>query len=67
MDLVLLVLLLRLLHYINQNNLILVGAMANNFIKFKGNNVGKSLIEDDSDKMIKEMAEWLLDHSVTDT
>jgi phosphoglycerate kinase len=37
------------------NNLILVGAMANNFIKFKGNNVGKSLIEDDSDKMIKEI------------
>ena len=29
--------------------------MANNFIKFKGNNVGKSLIENDSDKMIKEI------------
>ena len=29
--------------------------MANNFVKFKGNNVGKSLIENDSDKMIKEV------------
>ena len=29
--------------------------MANNFVKFEGNNVGKSLIENDSDKMIKEV------------
>ena len=27
------------------DNLIIVGAMANNFIKFKGNKIGKSLIE----------------------
>ena len=37
------------------DNLIIVGAMANNFVKFEGNNVGKSLIENDSDKMIKEV------------
>ena len=29
--------------------------MANNFIKFKGNKVGKSLIENGSDKIIKEI------------
>ena len=29
----------------NVNNLIIVGAMANNFLTFKGVNVGKSLIE----------------------
>ena len=29
--------------------------MANNFIKFMGNNVGKSLIEKDSEKIIKEI------------
>ena len=28
--------------------------MANNFVKFKGNNVGKSLIEIGSEKIIKE-------------
>ena len=37
------------------NNLIIVGAMANNFIKFKGNKVGKSLIEEGSEKKIKEI------------
>ena len=37
------------------NNLIIVGAMANNFIKFKGNKVGKSLVEEDSEKVIKEI------------
>tara|TARA_B100001057_G_scaffold499560_1_gene610710 strand:+ start:1922 stop:3112 length:1191 start_codon:yes stop_codon:yes gene_type:complete len=37
------------------DNLIIVGAMANNFIKFKGNNIGKSLIEDGSEKIIKEI------------
>ncbi len=36
-------------------NLIIVGAMANNFIKFKGNKVGKSLIETGSDETIKEI------------
>ena len=36
------------------NNLIIVGAMANNFIKFKGNKVGKSLIEEGSEKKLKK-------------
>ena len=35
--------------------LIIVGAMANNFIKFKGKEVGKSLLEKDSDKIIKDI------------
>ena len=37
------------------DNLIIVGAMANNFIKFKGNKIGKSLIEPGSEKFIKEI------------
>ena len=37
------------------DNLVLVGAMANNFIKFKGDQVGKSLIESGSEKIIKEI------------
>ncbi len=37
------------------NNLIIVGAMANNFIKYKGNNIGKSLIEANSEKIIGEI------------
>ena len=37
------------------DNLIIVGAMANNFIKFKGNKVGKSLVEPGSEKIIKEI------------
>ena len=35
--------------------LIIVGAMANNFIKFKGNKIGKSLIESGSEKIIGEI------------
>ncbi len=35
--------------------LIIVGAMANNFIKFKGKEVGKSLVEKGSDKIIKDI------------
>ena len=34
------------------NNIIIVGAMANNFLTFKGFKVGKSLIEKDSKKII---------------
>ncbi len=34
------------------DNLIIVGAMANNFLSFKGFNIGKSLIEKDSEKII---------------
>ncbi len=37
--------------------LIIVGAMANNFIKFKGKEVGKSLLEKGSDKIIKDIYE----------
>ncbi len=37
------------------DNLIIVGAMANNFVKFKGNKVGKSLVETGSEKIIEEI------------
>ena len=37
------------------DHLIIVGAMANNFVKFKGNNVGKSLVEVGSEKIIDEI------------
>ncbi len=37
------------------NNLVIVGAMANNFLKFKGINVGKSLIEEGSENIIKNI------------
>ena len=35
--------------------IIIVGAMANNFIKYKGINIGKSLVENNSIKMIKKI------------
>ncbi len=37
------------------DNLIIVGAMANNFLKYKGNKIGKSLIENGSEKIIKNI------------
>ena len=37
------------------DKLIIVGAMANNFIKYKGKNIGNSLVEDGIDKIIKEI------------
>ena len=37
------------------DHLIIVGAMANNFVKYKGNNIGKSLIEANSEKIIEEI------------
>ena len=37
------------------DNLIIVGAMANNFVKFKGIKVGKSLVETGSEKIIEEI------------
>ena len=37
------------------DNLIIVGAMANNFLKFKGINVGASLVESDAENFIKEV------------
>ena len=37
------------------NNLVIVGAMANNFIKFKGFNIGASLIEKGAETIIKDI------------
>tara|TARA_Y100001970_G_C14128861_1_gene800512 strand:+ start:222 stop:1415 length:1194 start_codon:yes stop_codon:yes gene_type:complete len=39
----------------NTDNIVIVGAMANNFIKFKGLNVGASLIEKDSENTVKNI------------
>ena len=39
----------------NVNNIIIVGAMANNFLTFKGFKVGKSLIEKNSKKIIDDI------------
>ena len=37
------------------DNIIIVGGMANNIIKYKGNNIGKSLQEENSNPIIKEI------------
>ena len=37
------------------DNIIIVGGMANNIIKYLGNNIGKSLQEENSDLVIKEI------------
>ena len=37
------------------DNLVIVGAMANNFLKFKGINVGNSLIEEGSENIVKNI------------
>ena len=39
------------------NNIIFVGGMANNIISFKGKNIGKSIIEDGCEIIIKEIFE----------
>ena len=39
----------------NVDNLIIVGAMANNFLKYEGIEVGKSLIETNSGEIIKRI------------
>jgi len=39
----------------NVNNIIIVGAMANNFLAFKGFKIGKSLLEKNSDKIINQI------------
>ena len=39
----------------NANNLVIVGAMANNFLKFKGFNIGASLIEKGAEMVIKDI------------
>ena len=37
------------------DNIVIVGGMANNVIKYMGNNIGKSLQEDNSDSIIQEI------------
>jgi len=37
------------------DNIIIVGGMANNVLKFKGHNIGKSIQEDNCDKIIEEI------------
>ena len=41
----------------NSDNLIIVGAMANNFFKYKGLNVGVSIVEKESQNTVKEINE----------
>ena len=45
------------------DNIIIVGGMANNIIKYKGNQIGKSIKEENCDLMIKEIFEPLKSHS----
>ena len=45
------------------NNIIIVGGMANNIIKYKGNQIGKSIKEENCDSMIKEIFDTLKNHS----
>ena len=40
---------------INADNIVIVGAMANNFLKFNGLNVGASLVEKDSESIVKNI------------
>ena len=40
---------------INADNIVIVGAMANNFLKFNGFNVGESLVEKDSENIVKDI------------
>ena len=37
------------------NNLVIIGAMANNFLKYKGFNIGSSLVEKNSEKFVEEI------------
>ena len=39
----------------NADNLVIVGAMANNFLKFRGVNVGASLVENQSENIVKNL------------
>ena len=39
----------------NADNIVIVGAMANNFLKFNGLNVGASLVEKDSENIVKDI------------
>ena len=41
------------------DNIIIIGAMANNFLKYNGINIGKSLVEDNSNEIIKKFFQIL--------
>ncbi len=45
------------------DNIIIVGGMANNIIKYQGNQIGKSIKEENCDVMIREIFETLKNHS----
>ena len=45
------------------NNIIIVGGMANNIIKYKGHNIGKSIKEINCETIIKEIFETSKNHS----
>tara|TARA_B100000900_G_scaffold347763_1_gene313090 strand:- start:1189 stop:2367 length:1179 start_codon:yes stop_codon:yes gene_type:complete len=45
------------------DNIVIVGGMANNIIKYKGNKIGKSIQEENCDLMIEEIFETLKNHS----
>ncbi len=49
------------------DNIVIVGGMANNIIKYKGNQIGKSIKEENCDAMIKEIFETSKNHSCTIT
>ena len=49
------------------DNIIIVGAMANNIIRYKGSEIGKSIREENCEMMIKEIFETLKNHSCTIT
>ena len=40
---------------INADNIVIVGAMANNFLKFNGLKIGASLVEKDSENIVKDI------------
>ncbi len=45
------------------DNIIIVGGMANNILNYKGNQIGKSVKEDNCEKIIKEIFETSKQHS----
>ena len=45
------------------DNIIIVGGMANNIINYKGNNIGKSIKENDCETAVKEIFEISKNHS----
>ncbi len=45
------------------DNIIIVGGMANNMIKYKGNNIGKSIKEENCETIIKNIFETSKNHS----